>query len=84
LASGKIFCTLDLSNDYLQIPLTEAAKEKTSFITPNAVYKFERMPFGLKNAPAEFCQLMDQILVMLKREGIVRCYVDDIIIPVTD
>lgn len=84
LSAGKMFCTLDLSNGYLQIPLAEAAKDKTSFITPDAVYRFERMPFGLKNAPAEFCRLMDQVLGTLKREGVVRCYIDDVIIPATD
>jgi len=43
LATGKIFCTLDLLNVYLQIPLAVSAKDKTSFITFDAVYKFERM-----------------------------------------
>jgi len=83
-STGKIFFTLDLSNGYLQIPLAETAKDKTLFITPDAVYKFERMLFGLKNAPAEFCRLMDQVLGTHKREGVVRCYIDDVIIPETE
>jgi len=51
LSHGKMFATLDLSNRYLQIPLHEDAKQKTAFITPDETAQFERLPFGLKNAP---------------------------------
>lgn len=33
LHKAKLFTTLDLASGYLQVPLTEAAKEKTAFIT---------------------------------------------------
>jgi len=46
-----IFTTLDLSNEFLQIPLTPEAKNKTAFVTEEATVKFERMPFGLKGTP---------------------------------
>ncbi|CAI6345769.1 unnamed protein product [Macrosiphum euphorbiae] len=54
LTGAKMFCTLDLASGYLQVPLTEEAKAKTSFITPTEKGEFERMVFGLINAPYEF------------------------------
>lgn len=54
LAEGKLFSTLDLSNGFLQIPLSDEAKENTAFITEETIGKFERMPFGLKGAPGMF------------------------------
>uniref|UniRef100_A0A2S2Q0X3 Transposon Ty3-G Gag-Pol polyprotein n=1 Tax=Sipha flava TaxID=143950 RepID=A0A2S2Q0X3_9HEMI len=50
LANGPIFTTLDLSNRFLQIPLTAEAKDKIAFVTEDTTAKFERMPFGLKTA----------------------------------
>lgn len=46
---------------YWQIPLTERSKQFTAFSIPNgATYQFKVMPFGLKNAPCIFQQLMTQ------------------------
>ncbi|KFM63209.1 Retrovirus-related Pol polyprotein from transposon 17.6, partial [Stegodyphus mimosarum] len=62
------------------IPLTEEAKLKTAFVTPDNTGQFERMIFGLANAPAEFQRLMNQVLgPLLSKE--VLCYLDDILIP---
>lgn len=49
---------MDLALGYFgQVPLTEAAKEKTAFITPSESGQFNRMMFGLINAPYEFSLL---------------------------
>jgi len=54
LHGATLFTTLDLASGYLQVPLTETAKEKTAFVTPSESGQFERMVFGLINAPYEF------------------------------
>ncbi|GBO44171.1 Retrovirus-related Pol polyprotein from transposon 412 [Araneus ventricosus] len=74
------FTTLDLAHGYLQIPLTENAKQETAFITPDETGQFERMIFGLTNAPAEFQRLMYLALGPLCNLGVL-CYLDDILIP---
>jgi len=55
---------------------------KTAFTTPFGHYEFDRMPFGLKNAPATFQRLMDLVLSGLQGEE-VFVYMDDIVIYAT-
>jgi len=81
LAHGCIFTTLDLSNGFLQIPLSDDAKDKTAFVTEETVAKFERMPFGLKGAPGVFQRLMSIVFKDFRDAGVVNTYLDDIIIP---
>ncbi|GFV46228.1 retrovirus-related Pol polyprotein from transposon 297 [Trichonephila clavipes] len=45
---------MDLSLGYWQIEVHEADREKTAFITPEGLYEFNVMPFGMYNAPAIF------------------------------
>ncbi|KZS04597.1 Uncharacterized protein APZ42_032421 [Daphnia magna] len=54
-------------------------REKTAFVTPDGLYQFTRLPFGLNNAPATFQRLMDLVLAGLKwHMGLV--YLDDILV----
>ncbi|UYV78553.1 hypothetical protein LAZ67_16001984 [Cordylochernes scorpioides] len=83
LRNAKFFTTLDLAHGYLQIPLTDKAKLKTAFITPDDTGQFESMIFGLANAPAEFQRLMHTVLgPLLNKKAF--CYLDDVIIPAKD
>ena len=52
---------------------------KTAFSTPNGHYQYKRMPEGLKNAPATFQRLMDQVLRGLQGTEIF-VYLDDIVV----
>ena len=79
---SKVFSTLDLRSGYHQLPIREVNKEKTTFWGINEhgkdrLYQCEFLPFGLKNAPAEFQKVMDKILAGL---DFARCYIDDIIV----
>lgn len=83
LTGAQFFSVLDLAHGYMQIPLSEEAKAKTAFITPDTTGQFERMIFGLTNGPAEFQRLMNKVLGNL-RNSIAMCYLDDILIPSKD
>jgi transposase InsO family protein len=79
LGAAKYFSVLDLASGFHQIPMDPGDAHKTAFSTPHGHYEFLRMPFGLKNAPATFQRLMDQILTGL--QGIeMFVYMDDIVI----
>lgn len=52
---------------------------KTAFSTPHGHFQFNRMPFGLKNVPATFQRLMDQVLVGLQGTELF-VYMDDIVV----
>ena len=79
LGSTKYFSVFDLASGFHQIPMHEPDAQKTAFSTPHGHYQFNRMPFGLKNAPATFQRLMDQVLSGL--QGIeLFVYLDDIVL----
>ncbi|GFY28572.1 retrovirus-related Pol polyprotein from transposon 17.6 [Trichonephila clavipes] len=70
---------MDLRSGYWQSELDEADCEKTAFITPEGLYEFKVMPFGLCNAPATFERMMDNFLRHFKWT-MCLCYLDDIIV----
>ncbi|KAJ3641818.1 hypothetical protein Zmor_028291 [Zophobas morio] len=62
LGKSMYFTTLDLASGFHQVEMHPDDIEKTAFSTENGHYEFLRMPFGLKNAPAIFQRVMDNIL----------------------
>ncbi|XP_053968978.1 uncharacterized protein LOC128870388 [Anastrepha ludens] len=80
LAGNNFFTTLDLRTGYHQIEIDESSKKYTAFVTTDGHYEYNRMPFGLVNAPAVFQCMMDKIIAQMPR-GEVLAYLDDVIIP---
>ena len=62
LQGSKFFTSLDLKSGYWQIPIRPRDREKTAFITHKGLYEFNKVAFGLCNAPAAFVDLMDAVL----------------------
>lgn len=77
LAGAKWFSTLDMVSGYWQVEVADEDKEKTVFCTPDGLYEFNVLPFGLCNGPATFQRLMD--LSGLQWSSCL-VYLDDIIV----
>ena len=80
LAGAKYFTKLDLRSGYWQVEINEKDKHKTAFqVGTLGFYEFNRMPFGLCNAPATFQRLMERCMGELNlRDCLI--YLDDVII----
>lgn len=79
LSGAKWFSTLDLASGYNQVPVAEEDKYKTAFCTPFGLFEFNRMPFGLCNAPSTFQRLMERIFGDQSFQSLLL-YLDDVII----
>lgn len=79
MGRSQYFSSIDLASGYHQVEMDPKDVEKTAFVTEQGHYEFHRMPFGLKNAPATFQRLMDDILKGLL-EDVCLVYLDDIVI----
>ena len=77
LGQARYLTTLDLARSYWQVPMDLASK-KTAFITPQGLFQFTVMPFGLQGAPATFQRMMDQLLRGMS--GYSAAYLDDFVI----
>ena len=56
-----LLTVFDLASGFHQIKMAPEDQCKTAFSTPNGHYEYTRMPMGLKNVPATFQRLMNQI-----------------------
>ena len=79
LSGARWFTTLDLTSGYNQVPVTEADKPKTAFCTPFGLFEWNRMPFGLCNAPGTFQRLMQRIFGDKQCKSLLL-YLDDIVV----
>ena len=78
LQGYKVFSTLDLRSGYYHIGLSDSAKPKTAFVISGmGKFEFNRIPFGLAQAPAYFQRLINEVLTDC---NFAMGYLDDIII----
>jgi len=79
LSEATIFSTLDLISGYHHLEIHPDDREKTAFTTKYGLFQYNRLPFGLRNAPAQFQRIIKQILNKYKINFALN-YFDDIII----
>ena len=77
LAGATVFSKLDANSWFWQIPLSEASRLLTTFITPFGRYCFNKLRFGISSARELFQKRMGKLLQGL--EG-VMCHMDNVLI----
>jgi hypothetical protein len=79
VGKARYFTAIDLRSGYYQIKIVNRDTGKTAFSCRFGIFEYCVMPFGLKNAPATFQRLMNQIF----RDLLDKCvlvYLDDILV----
>ena len=79
LAKAWYFTKLDLRPGYWQVRVAEGDEVKTTCVTRYGSYEFLVMSFGLTNAPATFCNLMNDVLFNYL-DAFIVVYLDDIVV----
>ena len=75
LHEATIFSKFDMKSGFWQIQIDEKDRYKTSFIVPFGHYEWNVIPFGLKNAPSEFQNIVNDIFTPFTDFSIV--YIDE-------
>ena len=78
IQGAKICSKFDLKSGFYQIKMSKESIPWTTFTCSEGLFKWNAMPFGLKNAPAVFQRKMDNIFRDLKKFVVV--YIDDILV----
>ncbi|KAH9706417.1 Endonuclease [Citrus sinensis] len=79
LGSARYFTKLDLRSEYYQVRIAKGDEPKTTCVTRYGSFEFLVMLFGLINAPATFCTLMNKVLQPFLDRFVV-VYLDDIVV----
>ena len=77
LRGALVYSKIDLRTSYHQLRVRDTDIPKTSFRTHYGNFEFTMMPFGLKNAPAAFMDLMHRVFQPYLDQFVV-VFVDDI------
>jgi cell division protein FtsB len=78
LSDALVFSKFDMKSGFWQVQIDDHDRYKTAFTTPFGHYEWNVMPFGLKNAPSEFQNIMNDIFNPFTHFTIV--YIDDVLI----
>ncbi|XP_037927767.1 uncharacterized protein K02A2.6-like [Teleopsis dalmanni] len=58
----RIFSKIDLKDAYLQLELDEDSKKLVVVNTPNGLFEYQRLPYGIASAPAIFQRYLELFL----------------------
>uniref|UniRef100_A0A803QPS3 Reverse transcriptase domain-containing protein n=1 Tax=Cannabis sativa TaxID=3483 RepID=A0A803QPS3_CANSA len=69
LTKASYFTKLDLRSGYWQVRIAVGDESKTTCVTRYGSFEILVMPSGLTNAPATFCNLMNDVVALATSEG---------------
>lgn len=77
ISGARFFSKIDLKNAYQQLILDEESQPLTTINTVKGLYRYTRVPFGLKSSAGEFQKAIESITCKLKG---VEVLINDIIV----
>ena len=77
IGNATFVTKLDLLRGYYQVRLSPRAQKISAFITPNGLFEYTVMPFGMKNSASTFQRLMNSVISGMKN---VQAYLDDLVV----
>jgi hypothetical protein len=80
LQKAKYISCMDVLKGFHQNKIHPESRHLMRIILHLGIYEYQRMPFGIKNAPSHFQRMMDEEFKRELREGWLIIYIDDIII----
>jgi hypothetical protein len=80
VAGKKFYAKLDHKKGYLQLGVKMSSRRLTAFICDLGVFEFNRIPFGLRNAPAFFQYVISKEVLAGLLYTCCEVYIDDVII----
>eukprot|EP00798_Chlamydomonas_sp_ICE-L_P008352 gene8352-biopygen1980 len=80
LGDAQWFTRVDLRSGFYQVHLAEASQDFSAFWWDKQLYRFKRVPFGLKHAPAYFQKVMETELGKRGLLKFCKVFIDDILI----
>jgi hypothetical protein len=81
LAGFTYYSKVDLASGYHQFQIDKESIYKTAFGTPDRLYEFLRVSFGLGNAVTFLHKTLSDILAPMRSQNKIILYMDDILIP---
>ena len=81
VGSAKVFSKLDLSQAFLQLPVLSSIRKYLVINTPEGLFQFNYLPFGLTASPGIFQAFISKVLANIPG---VLCYQDDILLMSSD
>jgi len=81
---AKFFSKLDMRAGYFQLPIDPSCRDVTAFWWGNRLFRFTRLPMGLKNATAVFQKTMDTELRLGGCSDFASAFVDDVLVYSND
>jgi len=79
LAGSYFFSSLDCCKGFWSLKMKESCRDLTAFTTPFGVYRFKRLPMGLKSAAEVYQRYMDYTMRGLSYKC-VCVYLDDLVV----
>ncbi|KAI5707486.1 hypothetical protein M8J77_003620 [Diaphorina citri] len=78
LEGSKLFSSMDINSAFLNMPLSEECRKYTTVTSHRGLYRFLRLPQGLKTSPSAWTRAIVKVLNPVLYRGVV-VYVDDIL-----